>query len=187
MNIELVKVVEYSPFDIYPELMDIWPVPLNVFASEATEESLAMQGGDGSEIFLILSSGKVIGITGYMPCMDGIEDGQQFTRDSVTKIALRWHGIIPSYRGKGISEQVIKQMATLGGNAFKNASEFVEMVPNNALGVSIAAYFSGLGFINTGKIELIEDFSMEFVEYSIPLEELKNKPGRPMVSNFSIG
>ncbi|MFL9611166.1 GNAT family N-acetyltransferase [Methylobacillus sp. Pita2] len=173
MNIQLHKVAGENPFIYHPELATIWPEPLNAFAWEATEETLALNGADGSEIFLIAVDGAVAGITGYMPYFEASEPGTPVTRMSVSKVCLRWHGVLPRYRGQGISKLVIRQMTEFGQAAFPNATQFIELVPNNTLGVATAAYFSGLGFVATGHAEFIEEFGMEFLEYAIPIDLLR--------------
>ena len=88
-------------FDRHPELLEIWP-------EAATENMLAAtrrwtEDPTDGEIFLIFVNREVAGLTGWYEIDDGLP-----TR---AEIGLRWHGLVPRFRKRGMSRAALGMLA----------------------------------------------------------------------------
>jgi GNAT superfamily N-acetyltransferase len=132
MNIRLTTMCP-DPFNRYPQLFDIWPEPYLTSAVEATNEDW----GDGS-VFFIEADHQVVGITGLF-----------FEEEDKENAFLRWTGVIPCMRRRGITSYIVDLMALMAVNLCKRTGYLIELVPYNDYGhFESGAYpfFTDLGF-----------------------------------------
>jgi RimJ/RimL family protein N-acetyltransferase len=132
-----------DPFTQHPSLLTIWPEPSLARARHDTVESLLeIDDEDFGAICLILLDGQVIGITGYYWYDDlGIELG------------LRWHGLLPAFRGKGLSAIVIDTLLQQIRAQQPAATTLIELVPQTDYSVALHRHFTRLGFGAVGPLE----------------------------------
>lgn len=132
-QVSLVRVKGSDPFHDYPALGLIWPEP---YHSEARFASRA--DAKTGQIFYIVVDCEVVGITGYW-----IE-----ARNEID-VWLRWHGVEPDMRGKGVAKQALKLLlAKMKNEVPATYTRIVELVPKNDYGREVAApFFEKFGFV----------------------------------------
>jgi hypothetical protein len=155
--IELVPIVE-SDFElIFPIVDKIWP-----YRTDEIKEDLGVyirEPGDDRR-FKIIVDGVVVGITGsYM--YDAHSSG------------LCWHGILPEYRGGGLSTKVMKMIFELCKSIYKDFDRFVELIPVDR--PELVSYFCSQGFKESD--EIVPKFywlpdTVKWKLYSIDLEDM---------------
>lgn len=141
--LKLTRVESGDPFEEHPRLKQIWPSPYREIAQEAAAEDIAaMRGGARlGGVFLAWLDGAVVGISGYFP----LEESKI--------IGLRWHGVVPEQRGKGISADMLRLILPEALADFPRAEELMELAPANEYGVAIEKHFKKLGFKARGPQE----------------------------------
>lgn len=143
--ISLIDVTSGNPFEEHPQLCRIWPAEFHVVAEEATREAvtLEMPRGDIGGLYLIVNVGEVIGLTGF------------FYVDGVEELYLRWHGIVPTERGRGYSRLAIQLLVERIKAKLPFAKGLTELVPQTltAYGIGIGLHFDALGFVKIGNLE----------------------------------
>ena len=175
-TLSLVPVTGDNPFAEYLQLRTIWPAPFQGLAEDAAQEALT--GRSWSEVsqaerhtagafeyvafgglFLIVRSGAVIGITGYFYAGHAVEP------------YLRWHGLVPSYRGKGHSWLAMGLLITKIKAENPTARGLTELVPQTGTshGREIAAHFDALGFVPVGAPESYEWSDCAWQPYRLEL------------------
>lgn len=144
-----------DPFNTYPQLTYIWPEPFNSTMQEAVLEDYQINIEhpelDVGNIYLAYKNNEVIGISGFF-----IADDTGYTSPynvNTTTIYLRWHGIINSERGKGISEEIMNLVLMEAQNKYPKIQTLIELVPQTQYGIPLAKHFNTLGFIPTGEKE----------------------------------
>ena len=143
----LERVNSGNPFEAHPVLRTIFAGDRGKHVEQDTVDDLAKGVADlyGNHIYMIRDEqGEVIGITGfYKP---GVGNG------AVDTLALRWHGVAPTHRGRGHSEQGFEAVCKEALQVHPHAARLVELVPmadaNNAK--ALIAYFERLGFSKDG-------------------------------------
>lgn len=145
--ISLRLITSGDPFEEHPQLLSLWPEPLLSLAREGVSESIeAIGAADIGAIFLIEEDNRVIGITGFFPF-----------DESGLSLGLRWHGIIDSHRGKGLSQRVIRAVLEFSRHTHPTAEALIELVPVTPHGsASIAPHFERLGFSPDGAPQLYD-------------------------------
>ena len=130
-----------SPFVTHPQLGTIWAAPLQ---SHLEADTLAdLQKADDpaqNHIFTLqVGEGAVVGITGFYNIADNTW-------------GLRWHGVIPPFRGLGYSKKafdlVVTQLKEYQLDA-KELVEYVEMASPDA--PQLLQHFEKLGFVAQGQ------------------------------------
>lgn len=160
MNVILVKyrknflkLNNFNPFLNVPELQSIWPEDSLKIAIEATQE--ALDDAEDHMYLIALSSGnrfnpegleiKFIGITGFF---NNSFDGSKFS--------LRWHGIIPEYRGLGYSEKALEILKNTIREEFPKVEYLQEFIPLHESREYLFNYFQKQGFQKFGEVEFPE-------------------------------
>ena len=141
--ITLQPVLTGDPFALYPALLTIWPEPFATRARCDTVESLEeIDDEDFGAIFLITLQGQVIGITGYY-----------WYDDEGIELGLRWHGLLPTHRGTGLSAVVIDALLEVIRSMQPKATTLIELIPDTAYGITLRRHFERLGFRSVGPQE----------------------------------
>ncbi len=141
--LSLLPVFSGDPFTAYPQLLTIWPEPLINRARHDTAESLIdIDDDDFGAICLVMAGQQVVGITGYY-----------FYNDSGTELGLRWHGLLPHWRGAGRSAEIINLLLTTIRRCAPQATRLIELVPDTEYGVALRRHFNKLGFVSVGAVE----------------------------------
>lgn len=144
-KITLTGIFGGNPFADHPQLRDVWPVPRSGHVEADTVADLAMgvlADPCRNRVYLVVDGeGHVVGITGFF----------QPTADPMT-LGLRWHGMVPSARGRGYSEAAIKQLCVHAAYFHPEAVELVEYVPfaDEKNGRFLVAHFERCGFVADG-------------------------------------
>jgi RimJ/RimL family protein N-acetyltransferase len=155
-----------NPFQDYPQLRSIWPEPYRTLSEEGVTEHLEMvPEHDIGDVVLILKGDRVVGISGYFPMDTGYRN-----------LGLRWHGIIPSERGQGISRVTLSLVATLARKRFPDSIHLIELVPMNDFGKPVMDYFKRIGFRPEGKPERFEWADHDWQPIAMALSDLELKP-----------
>ena len=131
-NIKLKEYIKGSEQQFYkfPELKEIWDdKELQVEADKSFDRY--DERGTGA-LFMIMDNEDIIGITGY------------YLTDDKSMCGLRWHGVTPRYRGKGISTLAIKLVLKHIKEKEKQLRFMQELVPFNY--TKIMSYFNKIGF-----------------------------------------
>lgn len=87
--------------------------------------------------YVIILNDKPIGLTGFYYFNE-------------TSVGLCWHGVIPSFRGQGISQKAFREVCQLAQISYPNATVIVELIPSDRI-ETLAPYFYKLGFVNSNK------------------------------------
>ena len=149
--ISIYPISQGCPFSEYPQLNTIWSPEMTALAQEAIDESFVAKNEfsyEIGEIYLIKDGSDVVGITGFFP----YEYDANFL-DSIHRVGLRYHGLIPEYRGKGYSPEIIRQLLVAIINKYPNAETLIELAPVNEYGDIQKKHFERLGFVTTGPSE----------------------------------
>lgn len=120
----------HDPWRHNPQFASIWPEP---YATEAREASAA--DWRSGMIHLIAYEVHVVGITGYF-----------FIPGDDKNVYLRWHGVVPEMRGKGIGRVAIRLLALMLSEYFPTRS-LVELAPDNEYGKTVEPFFAACGFV----------------------------------------
>jgi len=147
-------------FSQHPQLCGIWPEKYTSVAAEATTDCFAL---NESGLFLVKQNSAVVGVTGYWPF-----NGKSSKKE--TELGLRWHGLIPSVRGKGHSRKIIHQLLLAAEKTHPNAKTLIELVPVDAYGAALIPLFTALGFCPVGETETHDwmDHAWQPYHLSIP-------------------
>ncbi|SAL88492.1 hypothetical protein AWB74_08588 [Caballeronia arvi] len=132
-RIELVPVdTGDDPFARYPSLQDIWPEP---YRSEAARISRVHSAS--GEVFYVALDGTVIGITGVF-----FDDN-----NAPSDVYLRWTGVVPTVRQKGLGRAVIRLVANLCQQRYPTRKRLIELLPDNEYGHAFPRpFFERIGF-----------------------------------------
>ena len=169
-NIALRRVQPHAgnPLVQYPVLSTLWTPALTALAKEAIQEAFdSHRTLDYGAIYLVLDKNhcnKVVGITGYLPwpsSADGL----------IERAGLRWHGLLPSYRGNGLSLEIINTMREYAAYQYPHAQHFVEFMPVDEDHKDVARYFEAAGFKKWGGPEAIEWSDVAWQEYVCNIRE----------------
>jgi len=143
----LERVLSGNPFEQHRVLRAIFPGDRAQHVEQDTLTDLAKGAADlyGNHIYMIRDeSGEVVGITGFFK--PGVGNGP------VDTLALRWHGIAPVYRGRGLSERAFTAVCEEASRVHPLAERLIELVPladpDNAR--TLIGYFEKLGFRKDG-------------------------------------
>ena len=157
--ISLLTVFSGDPFAAYPQLLTIWPEPLVSRARHDTVESLIdIDDEDFGGIFLVMAGTQVVGITGYY-----------LYNDDGTELGLRWHGLLPHWRGAGRSAEVIDLLLAAIRPRVPQATTLIELVPDTEYGVALRRHFGKLGFISVGPVEQYDWSSHGWQHYHLAI------------------
>lgn len=137
-----------------PELAEIAQLAYDEEAQEITNDPMYLYG----EAFLIKVGKKIIGVSGYFP-LDNEE----------TLFALRWHGLIPEYQGKGLSQAIIKDIQERIESTYPQAEYLTEYMPVIKEYKPMAKYFTKLGFIKEGPYEVVDWSRFKWQNYYLAL------------------
>lgn len=155
-----------NPFQKFLELKTIWEQDLTVIAQESFNESQQkfLKNYDEGEIFLIKENDNIIGITGYFPNEENYEN-----------FSLRWHGILPKYQKKGISQKVLQTLLNYLIQKYENFSTIQEFMPIRDSYQKTEQYFLGLGFQKIGNPEKVDwsESLWQTLEYKLPEKKLQ--------------
>ena len=166
MNIGIIVYTGANPFRDYPQLRSIWPEPYRSLAEGAVVEHLdLLPEVDIGDIVLIMKNDVVVGISGYFPF-----------NEEYTDFGLRWHGVIPEFRGQGISRAALSQVAALALRRFPEGDHLIELVPLNAYGDGLVEYFQRIGFRPHGETERYDWADHDWQPHRIKLSELAENP-----------
>lgn len=84
---------ECSLFDAFPELHSIWQPELAAIAAKHTT-AWECDTNETGNVFIAYVGGEVVGVTGWY-------------RMSSSEAGLRWHGVLPHARRRGLSTQML--------------------------------------------------------------------------------
>jgi GNAT superfamily N-acetyltransferase len=158
--LSLLPVFSGDPFAAYPQLQSIWPEPLLSRARYDTVESLVdIEEEDFGAIFLVLAGAEVIGITGYY-----------FYDDTGIELGLRWHGLLPQWRGAGRSARVIDLLLRYAVPRVPQATTLIELIPDTEYGVALRRHFGKLGFVSAGPVEHYDWSSHGWQPYHLAID-----------------
>ncbi len=145
--VSLQRVLTGNPFEQHPVLRTIFAGDRGQHVEQDTVDDLAKGTADlyRNHVYLICDAGgTVVGITGFFQL--GVGSGAHDT------LALRWHGVAPAHRGRGLSEQGFAAVCKEALQVHPHAARLVELVPmadaDNAN--ALIAYFERLGFRRDG-------------------------------------
>lgn len=143
-TLHLVRIEAGNPFADYPALREIFG-NRSAHVEEDTVSDLLLGTADpyNNHVYLMtLPDGVVVGITGFF----------QPNTDDATTLALRWHGVVPAYRGRRYSEAAFKIVRLEAIQANPYAQILVELVPlADALKADrLMRYFRTLSFRPAG-------------------------------------
>jgi GNAT superfamily N-acetyltransferase len=123
-----------DPFEEFVFLNQIWPEPYHSSAREATKEDCQI-----GQVFLIMNGSNVVGITGIF-----------FEPENDSDVFLRWTGIAPGWRGKGIARDAMQQLILLCKGWLGDRKRLVELVPDNEYGNTVVKpFFEAIGFVES--------------------------------------
>ena len=131
-----------SVFDTNPQLSTIWSKEATKEVRKATGKWCG--GGDG-EILLVMLGQDIVGITGWYDVGDDGIPPQ-------AEIGLRWHGVIPQVRRRGISRTALGHLAR---RLPRHAEYLYEVAPRDHS--KIIEYFCNLGFEPYVKPRMLEN------------------------------
>ena len=156
----LAAVFAGDPFAAYPQLQTIWPEPLLSRARYDTVESLIdIDDDDFGAIFLVMAGVQVVGITGYY-----------HYNDSGTELGLRWHGLLPAWRGAGHSARVLQVLRDHTRQREPQATTLIELIPDTEYGVALRRHFGKLGFVSVGALEQYDWSTHGWQPYHLKLD-----------------
>ena len=157
--ITLQPIFSGDPFALYPALLTIWPEPSLTRARHDTVESLLdLDDEDFGAICLILLDGQVVGITGYYWYDDiGIELG------------LRWHGLLPAVRGRGLSASVLDALLQQIREQQPAATTLIELLPQTDYSATLQRHFTKLGFRPVGPLERYDWSDYQWQPYHLTI------------------
>jgi RimJ/RimL family protein N-acetyltransferase len=181
-----------SPFDEHPQLKTIWPEPSNSDMQEGYTSYIQITKDnpqiDFGPMYLIKNKEKVIGITGVF-----LEDenGQCYPYDPETHtVYLRWHGIVPSERRKGYSDEAMNLLLKEVQLRYPKIQTLIELIPERSYSESIRKHFEHLGFVPVGekqKFDWAECFWQAY-HLNVPqyLNKLEQKEDKPSVKKMKF-
>ncbi|MEX3960158.1 GNAT family N-acetyltransferase [Trinickia sp. EG282A] len=142
--ISLHGVFSGNPFAEYPQLREIFDPErsAHVEADTLADIALGVHDPHRNQIYVARSdAGEVVGITGFF------QPAAEPTTERDT-IALRWHGVLPAYRGRGYSEAMFEAVQRMAMYYMPEAKWFVELVPMSdpQKASRIVRHFRKLGF-----------------------------------------
>lgn len=148
-----------NPFRLFPQLRTIWPAEFVVVAEEAIDEAWNAWHHDSTDygkIFLIctVDRRRVIGLTGFMPW------------DAPDRVGLRWHGLLSTFRGNGLSLEIMEHMRILAKERYPKAKTLVEFMPELATLGEEGEYFERAGFKKSGPLGKYEWSTHLWQEYT---------------------
>jgi GNAT superfamily N-acetyltransferase len=125
-----------NPFETYPQLRAIWPKPYATFAERASTRD-----SETGQVLLITFEGTVVGISGVFD-----------ERDDKDDIYLRWTGVVPGLRGRGIGKRAIELLVDeVCPRFYATRSSLIELVPENEYGRTLVEpFFRAVGFAKHG-------------------------------------
>lgn len=147
-TLALSRVTAGNPFAEFPLLRTIFAGERAAHVEADTLNDLAKGNADlfRNQIYLIRDAdGTVVGLTGlFCPY------GDRGSRHEI--LTLRWHGIVPAYRGRGYSTAAFHAICNTARQTFPAAHSLVELVPmaDTAKGDKLVRYFGALGFETDG-------------------------------------
>jgi hypothetical protein len=99
------------------------------------------------QVLLILDDTKVVGITGVFDEHDNKDD-----------IYLRWTGVVPDLRCRGIGRHTIELLVAEGCPRFyATRSNLIELVPENKYGRTLVEpFFQAVGFVKHGGMKMYD-------------------------------
>jgi GNAT superfamily N-acetyltransferase len=134
-----------NPFADHPQLRSIFDAKRTQHVEADTLADLALGVAldpHRNQVYVARdATGHVVGITGFF------QPAAEPTTDRET-IALRWHGVVPLYRGRGYSGVMFERVCWLAAYFMPEARSFTELVPlaDSAKGDRIIRHFEKLGF-----------------------------------------
>ncbi|MFC0698278.1 GNAT family N-acetyltransferase [Paraburkholderia humisilvae] len=133
-----------NPFADYPTLREIFDPErrAHIEADTLADIALGIHDPYRNHIYVARSdAGDVVGITGFF--LLAAEPTTE--RDT---ISLRWHGVLPAYRGQGYSEAMFEAVRRFAMYCMPEANWFVELVPmaDPQKASRVVRHFRRLGF-----------------------------------------
>lgn len=174
-TVQLLPVTQ-NPFDLHPEFKTIWPEFSSSLAQEVIAESIEKQE-DG--IYIILVNDNPAGITGFFDLK--YPDG--------TYWGLRWHGLLPQFRGQGNSEKAICIVVQELKKHHPEVQSIVEYIPHTEYSSYIFKHFEKLGFEPLAEPETVDWAPHKIQAYGVDLDDfiyLCVKKGIIPKSKFSL-
>lgn len=148
-----------NPFEDYPEFKKIWPEFSSNLAQEVIAKSIEKKE-DG--LYVILYNDTPVGMTGFFDLE--YPEGKYW--------GLRWHGVLPEYRGKGISEHALYITAMELKKHHPECIGIVEYIPHTDYSNYIFKYFERFGFQAWAEPETVDWAPHKIQAYGINLDEL---------------
>ena len=134
-----------DPFEQHPQLKAIWPAPSQALAQEATREALQATGaGVFCGNYLAAVEHEVVGMTGFFVTEEG---GEPY---------LRWHGVVPGWRGQGLSAQMLALVVREVRRYLPQSRTLTELVPQTDYSGYLNRHFEKLGFKRAGALETFD-------------------------------
>lgn len=153
------KLCKTNPFIDYPQFKSIWPEFSSGIAQEVIAESIEKQE---KGIYVIFDDDTPVGITGYFDLE--YPNGEYW--------GLRWHGVLPEYRGKGISEQALYITALELKKHQPEVYGLVEYIPHTDYSKYIFSYFERFGFKALAEPEEVDWAPHKIQAYGMPVDDL---------------
>ncbi len=163
VHLQLLNRYQHSEQDIRNMIAAIWPAP---YAKDAIDATI-LWGFDEPQhqIYLIYFDDEVVGITGFFD-IDS-HAGQAY---------LRWTGVIPEYRRRGIFKEAVRQLAAILIGANPSINRLIELVPGNEYGHTVAKLaFEAIGFKERKDLPVPvgEDDDWPCIPYSLFLGDMQ--------------
>ena len=147
-----------NPFSDYPRLRSIWPEP---YAQQA-EHASAVDCQTG-QILYIEQYGAVVGITGIF-----------FEPECPTDIFLRWTGVVPECRCRGIATEALRLLAYMCASWCPDRKRLIELVPDNEYGHQVPLpFFTNLGFVPCSVVAH-EATDWPVLPYALDIEQVRS-------------
>lgn len=162
-----------NPFQEYPELRGIWADRLlSQLAEEGAIEAIEISAEcEIGGIFLIRRDDELIGITGFFPYVGYISKAARH-KTSIHEIGLRWHGILPAFRGMGYSTIALSLVAAEAKKRYPEAITMVEIVPQDHNATNIERHFVKIGFKAKGDLEQYDWHPAKWQPYHASIDRL---------------
>lgn len=177
MTLTLENIIEL-PFHKHPELLTIWPEPSNTnmqagYAMDI-EDMHVYPEIDYGLMHLVYLDDKVVGITGLFIVYDDEKD-RPYNHNLETAY-LRWHGIVPAFRGLGCAQEALTLMLKIAKNKYPKLKTLIELIPQAPYAQYLNRHFQRTGFIATGDREKYDWSEHEWQPYHLDVEKyLKDK------------
>lgn len=148
LNLYSYSPVNFNPFSA-PQVFKIWPSDSAKLAKWGFDDEQVRISHDPSydqgKAFLVFDgdpkSQNIVAISGYVPI-----------NRAKKRICLRWHGVVPTLQGHGISKWILEIVVARLKSKYPSATTLVEHIPDLPSREKSKNFFLHMGFIPKDKI-----------------------------------